>query len=451
MTPETVSKAPEAQKSDTAAAADQKVAGGEAQQGSVTAPKSYLPAEMQQRQLPQRVGEMRSGGGISAIVPQTLEDAFRLGNAIVKAGMAPKSITSGEMAAIAILHGLEVGLTPMAAMQSIAVVNGMPTIWGDGAIGLVRASGICEYIKEWTEGEGAELVAWCESKRKGEDTPIKRSFSKKQADTAGLTGKNIWKQYLHRMLQMRARGLVLRDGYADVLKGLHITEEAQDYEILPNRAGTPANGKRSLAEKLSGQQGGGFHPDHVNQLNPQAEPQDAEFQEMVLNQNAAGATEQEQPAVQQGSAAPENTAFIQRMQLDIRYIELAKKHGVIANDVAAVLEAGGIDPEAATHEEICEAYAAAGDEKAPAAKVTPHDKETGEVQEEEAGGLDDRQRAIMDATQKGVDDCRRGQQIRAVPPEYRNDKELAEAWKTGHKAEAARQADNEPPPHPGRR
>ena len=40
------------------------------------------------------------------------------------------------------------GFTPMAALQSIAVVNGMPTIYGDGMLALVRASGLLEDIIE---------------------------------------------------------------------------------------------------------------------------------------------------------------------------------------------------------------------------------------------------------------------------------------------------------------
>jgi hypothetical protein len=61
--------------------------------------------------------------------------------------MAPESLDTLEKVMVAILHGLEVGLTPMNALQSIAVINGRPTIWGDGAVGLIRASGLLEYMK----------------------------------------------------------------------------------------------------------------------------------------------------------------------------------------------------------------------------------------------------------------------------------------------------------------
>jgi hypothetical protein len=91
--------------------------------------------------------------------------------------MAPKGLEKAEQCLVAIMHGLEVGLTPMASLQRIAVVNGRPTIWGDGAIGLVRGSGACEWIREKIEGEGDRRVAICEAKRKGEPEPIRSTFS----------------------------------------------------------------------------------------------------------------------------------------------------------------------------------------------------------------------------------------------------------------------------------
>ena len=45
---------------------------------------------------------------------------------------------------LAIMHGATVGLGPIAAVQSIAVIEGMPTIWGDGALSIVERSGLLE-------------------------------------------------------------------------------------------------------------------------------------------------------------------------------------------------------------------------------------------------------------------------------------------------------------------
>ena len=183
---------------------------------------------------------LHSGGQVMAIVPQSMEEAYRLANAIVRAGMAPKDINTAEKAMVAIMQGMEVGLKPMQALQRIAVVNGRPTIWGDGAIGLVRGSGLCDYINERIEGEGDKRVAICEAKRKGETHPTTRRFSVDDAKKAGLWNKTgPWSQYPERMLQMRARAFALRDLFADVLGGMYIHEEAVDEASQQARIAPP--------------------------------------------------------------------------------------------------------------------------------------------------------------------------------------------------------------------
>lgn len=185
-----------------------------------------------------RLPSLQSGGAVRAIVPQDFDGAWRIATAVCKAGMAPKGLDTPEKAMVAIMHGLEVGMTPMAALQSIAVVNGRPTIWGDGAIGLVRGSGKCEWIKERVDGEGDAMTARCEVKRKGEADAIVATFSVADAKKAALWGKQgPWQQYPKRMLTMRARAFALRDGFADILRGLGIAEEVED---TPMRDVTPA-------------------------------------------------------------------------------------------------------------------------------------------------------------------------------------------------------------------
>lgn len=179
---------------------------------------------------------------IGAIVPTSVEQAFRMATAIVRGGMAPKAFDNNpEAVLVAIMHGMEVGLTPMAAVQSIAVINGFPTIWGDGALGLVRASGLLEDMVEQIESGNGEVRAVCTLKRRGQPTPITRTFSISDAQRAHLTKKpGPWLQYPQRMLQMRARSWALRDGFADVLRGLRVMEEVIDMtdEPMPSRRPT---------------------------------------------------------------------------------------------------------------------------------------------------------------------------------------------------------------------
>lgn len=178
-----------------------------------------------------RLPALHSGGAVRAIVPQDFDSAWRIANAVCKAGMAPRGLETAEKAMVAILHGLEVGLTPMNALQSIAVINSRATLWGDGALGLVQASGKMSSHKEWFEGEGDKRKALCVVVRKGDPEPKHGEFSVADAKKAGLWGKaGPWQQYSDRMLKMRARAFALRDGFSDVLRGLGIAEEVQDIQ-----------------------------------------------------------------------------------------------------------------------------------------------------------------------------------------------------------------------------
>ena len=190
----------------------------------------------------ERPASLMAGGSIRPIVPQSFEEAWRIANAVCTAGMAPKDLETPEKAMIAIMHGLEVGLTPMAALQSIAVVNGRPTIWGDGALGLVQGSGKMESHKETFTGEGEQRKATCVVKRRGNSDVTTGEFSVTSAKKAGLWGKSgPWSQYPDRMLMMRARGFALRDAFSDVLRGLGIAEEVQDtpVDITPKAPPAP--------------------------------------------------------------------------------------------------------------------------------------------------------------------------------------------------------------------
>ena len=162
---------------------------------------------------------------------QSFDDAFRFAKMVAASEFAPKDFKGKpESCMLAIQHGSEVGLSPMQSLQSIAVINGRPTIWGDAALALVQSSPVCEYVKEYLEGQGDNLTAVCEAKRRGYPAPTVSRFSMADAKRAGLAGKSgPWSQYPERMLALRARGFALRNAFADALRGLITAEEAQDY------------------------------------------------------------------------------------------------------------------------------------------------------------------------------------------------------------------------------
>lgn len=162
---------------------------------------------------------------------QSVTDAMKFADTVANSDFAPKDFRGKPASCmLAIQCGAEIGLAPLQSLQSIAVVNGRPSVYGDAALAVCKASNVCEYVIESIEGDGEQMVATCTAKRRGYPQPTVVKFTVADAKKASLWGKSgPWSQYPRRMLQMRARGFALRDAFPDVLKGLVTAEEALDY------------------------------------------------------------------------------------------------------------------------------------------------------------------------------------------------------------------------------
>lgn len=194
--------------------------------------------------------DLVTGSEVAPIIPRTADEVFRLANALHKSGLAPSTLSSPEKITVAIMAGAELGLPPFQSLQSFAVINGRPSLWGDGFLAVVRSKGF--KVREWPEGEGDTLTAFCEVIRPDNGEVITRSFSVEDARKANLWNKTgPWQTNPKRMLQMRARGFACRDGAADVLRGFQIAEEASDYTSPAPSAPQPAGLKHRLQDRAS--------------------------------------------------------------------------------------------------------------------------------------------------------------------------------------------------------
>jgi hypothetical protein len=164
------------------------------------------------------------------------DEMARFCSAVVNSRLAPKGFDTPEAVMIAVQRGLELGLPPLQALDSIAIINGRPCIFGDAPLALAKGSPqFVDCIESWT-GAGDTLEAVCTIKR-AKAADLTRSFSVADAKKASLWGKaGPWSNYPKRMLQMRARSWALRDAFPDVLRGIGIKEEQQDIPPAPAKA-----------------------------------------------------------------------------------------------------------------------------------------------------------------------------------------------------------------------
>lgn len=167
--------------------------------------------------------------------PTSLREAIEFAERIATSNFIPKAYQGkpGDILA-AVQMGAELKLPPMQALKSIAVINGTPSLFGDGFLAVIMGHPAFEWIKE------SDLVeiektgkAVCTIKRRGMEARTV-TFTLEMAEKAGLTRKEgPWQQYRSRQMQFRARGFCGRDTFPDALRGTVIAEEAADMPMDP--------------------------------------------------------------------------------------------------------------------------------------------------------------------------------------------------------------------------
>jgi hypothetical protein len=177
------------------------------------------------------------------VAPTTLDEGWRLAQMMAKSDLVPKSFRGHpEDVLVAIQLGTEIGFAPVQALQSIAVINGRPSVWGDGFLALIMASPLYRDHEEYYEVDGQRVdglnadalkkdttAAVCTFWRRGKPEPVTRRFTIGQAKKAQLFGKEgPWQLYPDRMLLMKARSWAGRDCFPDLLRGIRTAEEALD-------------------------------------------------------------------------------------------------------------------------------------------------------------------------------------------------------------------------------
>ncbi|GLQ20357.1 hypothetical protein ACFFUB_02565 [Algimonas porphyrae] len=211
--------------------------------------KTELPAK----------ADIATGGKMGALIPQGVDETFRLAEGLVMGGGAPKGMNKMQ-AFTAIAKGLEVGFAPMQALATIASINGRLSIYGDGLIAIARRGG--NRVKETLEGNADARIATCTITRADTGEVITRSFSVQDAKRAKLWQKpGPWSQYPDRMLAARARAFAIRDGLADKLFGLHVAEEVQD---IPQEAAVSPSDPPESVSRLQRRLGTAGAPDDAS-------------------------------------------------------------------------------------------------------------------------------------------------------------------------------------------
>lgn len=161
--------------------------------------------------------------------PRTFEGAWELAQIIVKSRMNG-SIQTPEAAFMVMALGSDMGLSVSQSLRGIQIIEGKACPTADCLVACVIRSGLAEYI---IEVETTEDHSTWETRRKGEKTPRRSTFTIEDAKRALLTSRgkdpatNNWSKYPKRMLAARAKAFLVRDVYPDLALGLYIPDEIE--------------------------------------------------------------------------------------------------------------------------------------------------------------------------------------------------------------------------------
>lgn len=162
---------------------------------------------------------VQSGGGL----PSTQEFATmkELGKMAVSSGLLPNGINTPEKAVIIMLKGRELGIPPMQAFSSIAVINGKPTMSAELMMAMIYRNVVGSTVN-YLETTSEKCVI--EAKRPG-GKATKFSFTMEDAKRANLVGKGPWQTYPGAMLRARCISSMARAMFPDALSGVVYTPE----------------------------------------------------------------------------------------------------------------------------------------------------------------------------------------------------------------------------------
>ena len=162
-----------------------------------------------------------------SLMPQTMKGKYEMAGVLARSGLIPKGLDTAEKVFVALQWGHELQLSPMVAVNNVAVINGKPTLSADIMSAVVKRSpeyGGIEWIKN------TDTEAECKITRilgNGKTESIISRFTIEDAKKAGLAGRDVWQKYPRRMLKHRCLSYGLKDMFPDILAGLYTPEEME--------------------------------------------------------------------------------------------------------------------------------------------------------------------------------------------------------------------------------
>jgi hypothetical protein len=152
-----------------------------------------------------------------------------LAEQIARTPFVPKGFQGQPYSVMAaMLTGREMGLGPMASLRGLHVVEGKPSLTADMLAARIIAAG---HRITWEESSATRCTVLIERADRLSEARVTWTIADAQA--AGLSGKQVWRQYPRRMLQHRALTEAAAMACPDVVLGLDVGDDVGDNQEPP--------------------------------------------------------------------------------------------------------------------------------------------------------------------------------------------------------------------------
>ena len=157
---------------------------------------------------------------MSALVTISVNEVERMAHAVAKSGLF--GVKNVEQAMALMLIAQAEGMHPAIAARDFHVIQGRPALKADAMLARFQSAGGKVQWTSYTESKVAGIF----SHPAVGSVEVEWTFA--QAQKAGLTGKDVWKQYPRAMLRARVVSEGIRTVYPGVAVGVYTPEEIAD-------------------------------------------------------------------------------------------------------------------------------------------------------------------------------------------------------------------------------
>lgn len=155
--------------------------------------------------------------------PGALSERIQYAETLAESSLLPKQFQKQPANVLmAIEYGNSLELSPIQAIQEITVINGKPTASANLIGALVRKAGHRLRVKADTATKTAVAQI---TRHDDPEYVYEVRWDMERAKSAGLTGKDNWKNYPEAMLKARAITEVAREACPEALMGINYTRE----------------------------------------------------------------------------------------------------------------------------------------------------------------------------------------------------------------------------------